>query len=106
MTTPPQPQPEPYAVLIEACRRLKMKPREITLMRDCLYSQLRFAIGSTLITPARIPAARRLIERGYLLQPADQPAPFDPVNFGLVVAAGANQFNKLIADANAVDGRA
>jgi hypothetical protein len=97
---PTQPAIDPYAVLFDACRRTKLKPRETTLMRDCLFARRTVENGHLLITPRRVAAARRLMEKGYLLQAPDQPRPFDPVNFGLVVVARTEHFDKLIADAN------
>lgn len=91
------------AILAEACRRLALKPREKVLMRDCTIAWSMVPNGNLLITPGRVPAARRLIERGYLTQSANQAAPFDPVGFGLVVVATQDCFDKLITDANACE---
>lgn len=76
----------------------------MTLMRDCLWARSQVPSGHFLIQPTRIPAARRLIARGYLGEAdrsGDQPM---PLNFGLVVVAEIEHLNKLIADANAATG--
>lgn len=85
----------------EACRRLDLKPRETGLVRECVHAWTLVPNGNLLITPGRVPAARRLMEAGYLAQTAEQPAPFDPKGFGLVVVMEQEHLNKLIADANA-----
>lgn len=90
-----------HAIVREACRRVQLTPRETTLMRDCVHAWTLVPNGNPLITPGRVPAARRLIERGYLAQSPHQPVPFDPVGFGLVVVAENHHLNKLIDDANA-----
>jgi hypothetical protein len=92
---------DPFVIVAEACRRLGLKPREATLLRDCLRARRLVDNGFLLITPGRVPAARRMIARGWLAQSPDQPVPFDPVNFGLVVVAQQQHWEKLIADANA-----
>lgn len=71
-------------------------------MRDCLHARSLVPSGHLLISPGRVPAARRLIARGYLAQIADQPVPFDPKNFGLVVVLEQAHLSKLIDDANSV----
>lgn len=95
---------DPFRILAECCRRLSLRPRETTLMRDALHAWSLVSNGFILITPGRVPAARRLIERGYLAQAPDQPTPFDPEGFGLVVVAEREHLNKLITDANATLG--
>lgn len=94
--------PNPYEIMQEACRRLQLKPFETKLMLDCLHAWALVSNGNLLITPRRVPAARRMIERGYLAQSPHQTEPFDPVGFGLVVVAEGHHLNKLIDDAKAV----
>lgn len=101
--------PSHFEILAEACRRLGLKPREATLLRDCLHAWTLVENGHLLITPGRIPAARRLMERGYLAETPEQPmalGPGSPEDFGLVVVAERDHFNKLIKDANATLGGA
>jgi len=92
---------DPFTVLAEACRRLGLKPRESALLRDCDHAWSLVSNGHLLITPGRVPAARRLMERGYLTQTAEQPKPFDPIGFGLFVVMSNENIRKLIEDANA-----
>jgi hypothetical protein len=85
----------------EACRWLGLTPRERTLLRDCVWARQLVANGNFLVQPSRMPAARRMIERGYLRQSENQPVLFDPEDFGLVVVMDQPHLDKLITDANA-----
>lgn len=90
-----------FDIQAEACRRLGLKAREATLVRDCVRALTLVPNGHLLITPGRIPAARRLMERGFLVQAEKQPTPFNPTGFGLVVVMKQVHLDKLINDANA-----
>lgn len=95
------PSPNPWDVLFEACRRNQLTPRERNILRDCLNARRYVSNGLLLITPPRVPAARRLMAKGYLAQSPEQPKPFDPEGFGLVVVIEQQHLTKLVTDANA-----
>jgi hypothetical protein len=88
------PAPSPMDIIREACRRLELKPREARILLECLYARSQVSNGHLLISPGRVPAARRMMERGYLAQSKEQPVPFDPKGFGLVGGRGAGAFEQ------------
>jgi hypothetical protein len=101
MTAPPtedKPAVSPFDILTTACHYLALKPRERSVLRDCMWARTQVANGHFLTASVR--SAERLIARGYLTRAASQPVPFDP-KFGLVVLLEQDNFNKLVEDARA-----
>jgi hypothetical protein len=83
-----------------AARRLGLRPIETRILHNCLWAREQVPNGHFLVPGGSVPSARRLIERGYIMQTEQQPEPFDP-KFGLVVCLEQQHWDKLIADANA-----
>jgi hypothetical protein len=88
-------------VLALASEWLGLKPRERSVLRQCLGAWSLVPNGNLLISPSSVPSAERLMERGYLTKSENQTAPYDPKGFGMVVVLEQANWSKLIADANA-----
>lgn len=85
-----------------ACHHTALRPRERTVLRNCLWARTQVSNGYFLTPSVR--SAERLIERGYLTKAPDQPVSFGP-RFGLVVLVEQDNLDKLFKDALAAAGR-
>jgi hypothetical protein len=98
----PLPGPSPAMVLEAACERINFRPRERKVLRLCLWARSQVSNGNFLVLPSCVPAAERLIARGYLTKSENQTTPYDPRGFGMVVVLEQENWSTLIADANAL----
>ena len=89
-------------VLEVACEWLSLKPRERTVLRNCLWARSQVENGNFLTTPSTVPSANRLIGRGYITKSKHQGTPaMNPKTFGMVVLLTEANWQKLVGDANA-----